>query len=156
MDSFIEESRPILAQSMLDRGATFCKKSPDDIIGTLPKQLLGAKWFDRRFQPRQPGPCGVFPLPGFPRLVRQDQDEQQGFPVGPDVREGQGDLQVHTPQENALRVLDLSPDVPRSGDDIRDAVTAWMELGGGFGKPHYATFFAKLQAGTPYLRVGTI
>ena len=57
--------------------------------------------------------------------------------------------------ETALHVLDLSRDVPRSADDIRDAVTAWMELGGELGKPHYATFFAKLQAGTPYLSVGT-
>jgi hypothetical protein len=57
--------------------------------------------------------------------------------------------------EHPLHVLDLSRDVPRSGDDVRDAVRAWIELGGELGKPQYATFFAKIQAATPYFKVGT-
>ena len=57
--------------------------------------------------------------------------------------------------ENALHVLDLTRDAPRSADDVRHSVTAWVQLGGELGKPHYATVFVKLQAATPYLSVGT-
>ena len=34
-------------------------------------------------------------------------------------------------------------------------MTQWLQLGGELGKPHYATFFTKMQAAFPYFSVGT-
>lgn len=56
--------------------------------------------------------------------------------------------------EAALSILDLSRDVPRSAEDIKDAVHQWFALGRELEKPHYQAFFASAQQVVPYLHVG--